>query len=89
VPIEPAIPAVMSSAVNATEVYTSIRFTQRLAEAGAVPSVGSVGDAYDDALAETTIGLTRPNGSTEVGRGATARPSRCSPSTTRQPLPDQ
>jgi putative transposase len=37
--------------------YTSIRFTQRLAEAGAAPSVGSVGDALDNALAETEIGL--------------------------------
>jgi putative transposase len=37
--------------------YTSIRFTQRLFEAGAAPSVGSVGDAYDNALAETEIGL--------------------------------
>jgi putative transposase len=27
--------------------YTSIRFTERLAQAGAAPSVGSVGDAYD------------------------------------------
>jgi len=37
--------------------YTSIAFTERLADAGAAPSVGSVGDAYDNALAETTIGL--------------------------------
>jgi putative transposase len=37
--------------------YTSIAFTERLAQAGADPSVGSVGDAYDNALAETTIGL--------------------------------
>jgi putative transposase len=37
--------------------YTSIRFTERLAQAGAAPSVGSVGDAYDNALAETEIGL--------------------------------
>jgi putative transposase len=37
--------------------YTSIRFTQRLAEASAAPSVGSVGDAYDNALAETEVGL--------------------------------
>jgi putative transposase len=37
--------------------YTSIRFTQRLAQASAAPSVGSVGDAYDNALAETQIGL--------------------------------
>lgn len=37
--------------------YTSIRYTERLAEAGIAPSVGSVGDAYDNALAESTIGL--------------------------------
>jgi putative transposase len=37
--------------------YTSIAHTERLAEAGAAPSVGSVGDAYDNALAESEIGL--------------------------------
>lgn len=37
--------------------YLSIRYSERLAEAGAVPSVGSVGDSYDNALAETIIGL--------------------------------
>ena len=37
--------------------YTSIAFTERLAEAGAASSVGSVGDAYDNALAESIIGL--------------------------------
>jgi putative transposase len=37
--------------------YLAIRYTQRLADAGAVTSVGSTGDAYDNALAETTIGL--------------------------------
>jgi transposase InsO family protein len=31
----------------------SIRYTERLAEAGIEPSVGSVGDSYDNALAET------------------------------------
>jgi putative transposase len=36
--------------------HLSIRYTERLAEAGAVPSVGSVGDSYDNALAETIIG---------------------------------
>ena len=36
--------------------YTAIRYTNRLADAGAVPSVGSVGDSYDNALAESTIG---------------------------------
>ena len=39
------------------EQYTSIAFTERLAAAGAQPSVGSVGDAYDNALAESVIGL--------------------------------
>lgn len=37
--------------------YVSIRYTQRLAEAGLVASVGSVGDSYDSALAETINGL--------------------------------
>ena len=37
--------------------YTSLRYTTRLAEIGAAPSVGSVGDSYDNSLAESTIGL--------------------------------
>jgi putative transposase len=37
--------------------YLSIRYTERLAEAGVVASVGSVGDSYDNALAETVNGL--------------------------------
>jgi putative transposase len=37
--------------------YLAIRYTERLAEAGAVTSVGSRGDSYDNALAESTIGL--------------------------------
>ena len=37
--------------------YLSIRYTERLADAGIEPSVGSRGDAYDNALAETVIGL--------------------------------
>ena len=37
--------------------YVSIRYTERLSEAGVEPSVGSVGDSYDNALAETVIGL--------------------------------
>lgn len=47
--------------------YTSIAFTERLIEAGVDASVGSVGDAYDNALAESQIGLYKtelinPNG---------------------------
>jgi putative transposase len=37
--------------------YLSFAFTQRLIAAGVDPSVGSVGDALDNALAESTIGL--------------------------------
>jgi putative transposase len=48
--------------------YVSIRYTERLAEAGIEPSVGSVGDSYDNALAESVIGLFK----TEVIR-------RCGP----------
>jgi putative transposase len=39
--------------------YTSFAFTSRLIDAGVDASVGSVGDGYDNALAETTIGLYR------------------------------
>ena len=37
--------------------YTSVRFTERLAEIGARPSIGTVADSFDNALAETTNGL--------------------------------
>ena len=36
--------------------FTSIRYGERLAEIGAVPSIGSIGDSYDNALAETVNG---------------------------------
>jgi transposase InsO family protein len=48
--------------------YVSIRYTDRLLEAGIEPSVGSVGDSYDNAMAESIIGLYK----TEVVR-------RCGP----------
>lgn len=37
--------------------YVSIKYTKRLGEAGIEPSVGSVGDSFDNALAETITGL--------------------------------
>jgi putative transposase len=37
--------------------YTSIAYTERLAEIGALPSIGSIGDSYDNALAESVNGL--------------------------------
>ena len=39
------------------EQYTAIRYTTRLADAGAVASIGSIGDSYDNAQAESLIGL--------------------------------
>ena len=48
--------AVLRRSVEFTQ-YVSIRYTERLAEAGLEPSVGSVGDSYDNALAETINGL--------------------------------
>jgi putative transposase len=47
----------MVSHSDAGSQYTSFAFTTRLVDAGVDPSVGSVGDAFDNALAETTIGL--------------------------------
>lgn len=49
--------------------FTSIRYGERLAEIGATPSVGTVGDSYDNALAETVNGYYK----TELVRGP-ARP---------------
>lgn len=49
--------------------YVSIRYTERLAEMGIEPSVGSRGDSYDNALAETVNGYYK----TELVRGP-ARP---------------
>jgi transposase InsO family protein len=37
--------------------YTSILYTERLAEIGARPSIGTIGDSYDNALAESMNGL--------------------------------
>ena len=42
---------------DACSEYLSIRYSAALAEAGIIPSVGTVGDSYDNALAETMIGL--------------------------------
>ena len=48
--------------------FTSVRFTERLDEIGARPSIGTVADSYDNALAETTNGLFK----TECVRGPDA-----------------
>ncbi|MCA1681865.1 MAG: IS3 family transposase [Actinobacteria bacterium] len=48
--------------------YTSITYTDRLAEIGAAPSIGSVGDSFDNAMAESAIGLFK----TELHRNPAA-----------------
>ncbi|GAB2899603.1 hypothetical protein GCM10027074_77760 [Streptomyces deserti] len=51
--------------------YTSVAFTERLAQAGIAPSIGSVTDAYDNALAESTIGLFKTELITRCGPSKT------------------
>jgi len=51
--------------------FTSIRYGERLAEIGATPSIGTVGDSYDNALAETVNGYYKA----ELSRG----PARTGP----------
>jgi transposase InsO family protein len=53
--------------------YVSI--TERLAEAGIEPSVGSVGDSNDNALGETINVFTKPRSSIGAGRGGRSTPS--------------
>jgi putative transposase len=52
--------------------FTSVRYGERLTELGAIPSIGSVGDSYDNALAETVNGLYK----TELIRGPDQGPWR-------------
>jgi transposase InsO family protein len=57
--------------------YTSIRFSERLAEAGIAGSVGSKGDSYDNALAETTNGLYKSELIKKQAPWRTLRPWLC------------
>lgn len=54
--IDTSIKGVLRRPVESVQ-YLSIRYSERLADAGIEPSVGSVGDSYDNALAETINGL--------------------------------
>ena len=54
--IAPPFVLVLRRPVESTQ-YVSIKYSERLAEAGIEPSVGSVGNGYDNALAETINGL--------------------------------
>src|SRR5829696_3467317 len=53
----PIVPGELIGHADAGSQYTSIRFTEHLALEGVRPSIGSVGDAYDNALMESVIGL--------------------------------
>lgn len=58
--------------------FTSIRYGERLAEIGAVPSIGTVGQSFDNALAETVNGYCK----SELIDGPAPRPARGKPSPT-------
>ena len=60
--------------------YVSIRCTERLAEAGIEPSIGSRGDSYDNALAESIIGLYKTEVIHRRGPGVVLRMSSSPPS---------
>lgn len=65
--------AVGSSTIPTGCAIRVIRYSERLAEAGIEPSVGSVGDSYDNALAETINGLTRQRSFIGEDHGATSK----------------
>ena len=56
--------------------YLSMRYTDRLADAGIAPSVGSRGDSYDNALAESVIGLFKTEVIRRLGPWRTSRSRR-------------
>src|SRR5262249_57085064 len=55
--------------------YLSIRYADRLAAAGIEPSVGATGDSYDNALAESIIGLFKTEGIRRRGPWRSLHPS--------------
>ena len=62
--------------------YVAIRYTERLAEAGAAASVGSTGDSYDNALAEAFNSLFKAELIATAGPGRTSTTSRSRPQNT-------
>jgi transposase InsO family protein len=69
---------------DAGQQYTAIRYTDALTGAGALPSIGSVGDSYDNALAESTIGQIKAELIHRRGLGAPSSSSNtpCSSTST-------
>ena len=55
--------------------YTSIAYTERLDDVGAAPSIGTVGDSYDNAMAESVMGIFK----TELHRNPAALPPTAGP----------
>ena len=53
----PVVPGELTHHSDAGSQYTAVKFTENLALQGITPSIGSVGDAYDNALMETINGL--------------------------------
>ena len=79
----PTVPGQLIHHSDAGSQYTSIRFTEHLDLEGIRPSIGSVGDAYDNALMETINGLTRPSASAPPS--STTAPTRPSPTSSTPP----
>jgi putative transposase len=59
--------------------YTSIRYSDRLTDAGAVASIGTVGDSFDNSLAESVKGLHKAECLRHEGQFAPSTTSRCGP----------
>jgi putative transposase len=59
--------------------YTAIRYSSRLAEAGAIASIGTVGDSFDNAMAESVIGLYKTECVRHEGPGAAPTTSSSPP----------
>lgn len=54
--------------------YLALKYTERLAQAGVDSSVGSVGDSYDNALAEPSSAFTRPRSLSRAAHGNPSTP---------------
>jgi hypothetical protein len=72
-------PQTVSATIEAFSQYTSIRFTERLGEAGIQPSVGAVGSSYDTRSPKRSTVCTRPRRSTPANPGGPSRKSSWPP----------
>ena len=79
----PVEPGACSAHSDAGSQYTSLRFTEHLELEGIAPSIGTVGDAYDNALMESIIGLFKTEASPRPS--STTAPTRPSPTSSTSP----